>query len=194
MASYDFPSEERRKLREYFHQSAHLMKAAAYGRLTARMSPKLQGEVAMRCNGTMLRGVPCFRLIDDEFIARVANTLRPCVYTPSEQVTPGFFYTVHSGIALYGGQVVNYGGFWVSDVGGRDPRPSPCAAHAGNAPVAGWLCQLPGCLCCACALSHYPVSCRFASAAAYGAPSHSLPRARMCFCSRGGSSAIEGSR
>ena len=39
---YEFPAEERRKLREYFQQSQHLNRTASYQRLTARMSPKLQ--------------------------------------------------------------------------------------------------------------------------------------------------------
>lgn len=54
----------------------------------------------MLCNGNMLSRVPCFNLVGNEFIARVANVLRACVFTPSEQVTPGYFYIVHSGVLL----------------------------------------------------------------------------------------------
>ena len=116
MAQYNFPAEERRKLREYFHQSQHLNRAASYQRLTSRMSPKLQGEVAMMCNGALLQLVGCFALLEDDFVARVANTMRACVFPPMEQVTPGYFYLVHSGIALYGGAVFNRGGHWGEDV------------------------------------------------------------------------------
>ena len=99
----NFPKSLSLKMREYFHQSQHLNKAASYQRLTSRMSPKLQGEVAMMCNGSLLRRVGCFSLLPEEFVARVANTLRAYVFVPLEQVTPNFFYLVHSGIALYGG-------------------------------------------------------------------------------------------
>lgn len=57
MSQYQFPSNDRRRLREYFHQSQHLNRAAAYQRLTSRMSPKLQGEVAV--------GAPAFQLRTD---------------------------------------------------------------------------------------------------------------------------------
>ena len=116
MGEYEFPNEVRRRLREFFHQSQHLNKAASYQRLTSRMSPKLQGEVAMMCNGSLLRRVGCFSLLPEEFVARVANTLRAYVFVPLEQVTPNFFYLVHSGIALYGGAVYNHGGHWGEDV------------------------------------------------------------------------------
>ena len=65
------PREMRRRLREYFHQSLHLMHTRTSDKLMARMSPMLQAEVALRCHERFLRNVWYFRDVEHEFIVQV---------------------------------------------------------------------------------------------------------------------------
>ena len=37
------------------------------------------------------------------------------VFAPGELATPGFFYVIHKGVALYGGRVLTSGKVWRAD-------------------------------------------------------------------------------
>ena len=57
MAAYNLPSEVRFRLREFMHETIHLRDAKARTQLIAKLSPAMQGEVAL--------------LVNQEWIARV---------------------------------------------------------------------------------------------------------------------------
>ena len=77
-----------RYLRECFHQTKHLQQALAYRylpwrtvasqaraqhHLMAKMSPSLQGEVAMKVNSKWLARVPWFDGVEKEFLVQVLD-------------------------------------------------------------------------------------------------------------------------
>lgn len=110
------PAEMQRRLREYFHQTKHLQRAASDRALLQKMSPSLQGEVAIRCNERWLKRVWYLVHTEEEFLVQVALHLSAMVFAPGELVASNFLYIVHRGVALYGGQVLTAGKVWGEDM------------------------------------------------------------------------------
>ena len=42
--------------------------------------------------------------------------MQPAVFAPGELATPGYFYVIHKGVALYGGRVLTSGKVWGHDM------------------------------------------------------------------------------
>ena len=89
MESNNLPREMRRRLREYFHQTKHLLLTEANRELLCMMSPQLQGEVALRVHERWLVRVPYLKDIDKKsFMVHLALLLSPIVFAPHEVTTP----------------------------------------------------------------------------------------------------------
>jgi len=99
----------RQRLREYMHQSRHIMIDAANKRLIESMSPALQGEVAYKCNQAWLTRVPFLRGAEPAFMVALALELTPMVFAPAEEPMAGYLYIVHRGLALHAGRVLSAG-------------------------------------------------------------------------------------
>ena len=69
MAQKHLPTDMRRRLREYFHQTKHLQMANSQRHLFQMMSPSLQGEVAWTANQGWLRRIPFMSNCGEDFKA-----------------------------------------------------------------------------------------------------------------------------
>lgn len=116
MAVAQLPTDMRRRLREYFHQAAHVSRGQQRNALLQLMSPSLQGEVAMHVNRRWLSKVRFLVGAEKEMLVLVAVHLRAAVFAPAELATPGYLYMIHKGVALYGGRVLNAGKCWGVDM------------------------------------------------------------------------------
>eukprot|EP00966_Prymnesium_polylepis_P318180 7349520-Prymnesium_polylepis.1 len=110
------PQALRHRLREYFHQTHHLMRAHARQVLLSQMSPMLQGELALELNKKWLENVPFLWRSEPQFVVQVAMSLTGAVYVPGELPPPGFLYMISRGVGLFGGKVLMAGGCWGQDV------------------------------------------------------------------------------
>lgn len=99
----------RTRLREYMHQSRHIMIDASNKRLIELMSPALQGEVAFKINRIWLERVLFLRGAEPAFMVALALELTPMVFAPGEEPMLGFLYIVHRGLALHAGKVLSAG-------------------------------------------------------------------------------------
>jgi len=106
----------RQQLREYFHQTRHLLIARANKLLIESMSPMLQGLVVWKVNERWLRHVWFLRSAEDSFMVQLSLSLVAAVFAPSELCPHGYMYIVHRGIALYGGKVLTSGKVWGEDI------------------------------------------------------------------------------
>lgn len=115
LSMHNLPSELRRRLREYLHQTRHLQVAAASKELLSLLSPALQGEVTWAVNKRWLQRVKFFKDAEHEFLVQIAMSLSPLVFVPGELAVTGYLYIVHRGVALYGGRVLTSGKVWGED-------------------------------------------------------------------------------
>jgi len=106
----------RTRLREYMHQSRHIMIDASNKRLIELMSPALQGEVAFKINRIWLERVLFLRGAEPAFMVALALELTPMVFAPGEEPMLGFLYIVHRGLALHAGKVLSAGKVWGEDM------------------------------------------------------------------------------
>jgi len=117
MELYDLPSMMKRRVREYFQQTRHLLVTHRNQQLMSLMSPMLQGEVALRCNEQWLEKVPFLQLCEPAFLTHLATvSLQPFVLSPGETAQDGFLYIVRRGLALHGARFVRAGKVWGEDV------------------------------------------------------------------------------
>jgi len=121
MSRYAFPQQVKIRLREYFHQTIHMQDHQSRLRLSAKMSPMFQAEVALRCSESFLRNVYFLRDVESEFLVQISLNLSARVFGPSEVITPGFLYFVRTGVVLYAMKVITVGGTWGEDMILRSP-------------------------------------------------------------------------
>lgn len=103
------PGEMRRRLREYFHQTAHLRSSSKQKELMDQMSPSLQSEVAWQCNQQWLTRVWFLKDAPLMFLVELALGMRAKVFAPGELAPAGWLYIIHRGLAVYGGKVLGMG-------------------------------------------------------------------------------------
>ena len=116
MSNKRLPTDMRRRLREYFHQTKHLQMSTAQNHLYRMMSPSLQGEVAWAANRRWLERIPFLHHCGPDFKVELAMQLTARVFAPGEQAPGGHMYIINRGLALYGARVLNAGKVWGDDV------------------------------------------------------------------------------
>ena len=104
-----------RRLREYFHQTAHLRTSAKQNELMQAMSPALQAEVSWHINHKWLERVWFLNGAPSAFLLQLVKRIRPLVLAPSECAPPDHLYIINRGLALYGGKVLRGGGVYGED-------------------------------------------------------------------------------
>jgi len=116
MSNKRLPTDMRRRLREYFHQTKHLQMSSAQNHLYSMMSPSLQGEVAWAANRRWLERIPFLHHCGADFKVDLAMKLTARVFAPGEQAPGGHMYIINRGLALYGARVLTAGKIWGDDV------------------------------------------------------------------------------
>lgn len=115
MSRQSLPKELQLRLREYFHQTAHLREAKNRATLLETMSPSLQWEVSWRINEKWLNRVWFLADAPRSLLVQLSTRVSPLVFAPSEVVPSGKLYIVHRGLALHGGRVLGSGKVWGED-------------------------------------------------------------------------------
>ena len=116
MSEQGIAPKMRVELREYFHQTRHLLVADSNKELISMMSPMFQEDVVWQINQRWLKHVWFLRNAEDKFMVKLALTLKAAVFAPSELCPIGYMYISHRGIALYGGRVLTSGKVWGEDM------------------------------------------------------------------------------
>jgi len=116
MSEQGIARKMRVELREYFHQTRHLLVADSNKGLISMMSPMLQEDVVWQINQRWLKHVWFLRNAEDKFMVKLALALTAAVFAPSELCPNGYMYISHRGIALYGGRVLTSGKVWGEDM------------------------------------------------------------------------------
>ena len=116
MSEQGIAPKMRVELREYFHQTRHLLVADSNKELISMMSPMFQEDVVWQINQRWLKHVWFLRNAEDKFMVKLALTLTAAVFAPSELCPNGYMYISHRGIVLYGGRVLTSGKVWGEDM------------------------------------------------------------------------------
>merc|ERR1719230_1146557 len=80
MQREELPSEMRRRLREYFHQSKHLRLADTQRSLLLHMPPSLKGEVSWETNQAWLEKIWFLKNAPPNLMVEIAMSLNAMVY------------------------------------------------------------------------------------------------------------------
>lgn len=119
MATHRLPSLMRIKLREYMHQSVHLVSARRDHGVLQYLSRQMQLEVAWYVHRQWLERVWYLSSEDQStraVLLDLASRLSAGVYPPGELCVPGRMYIVSRGIALRGARVFRTGTVWGEDI------------------------------------------------------------------------------
>lgn len=99
------------------HETVHLRDAVARQHLLTKLSPAMQGEVALIVNRVWVSKVWYLRRdIQLELLIDLASNLKPQVFAPREFAPCGTMYICHKGGALYAGRPRHPGSSWGEDV------------------------------------------------------------------------------
>lgn len=99
------------------HETVHLRDAVARQHLLTKLSPAMQGEVALIVNRAWVSKVWYLRKnIQLELLIDLASNLKPQVFAPREFAPCGTMYICHKGGALYAGRPRHPGSSWGEDV------------------------------------------------------------------------------
>ena len=117
MASHNLPSDLRFRLREFLHETVHLRDAMARKSLLSKLSPAMQGEVALLVNRTWISKVWYLQSNTQlELIIDLAANLKAQVFAPREFCPVHIMYICHKGSALYAGRSRHPGSSWGEDI------------------------------------------------------------------------------
>eukprot|EP00908_Phaeocystis_cordata_P016844 Transcript_28161.p1 GENE.Transcript_28161~~Transcript_28161.p1 ORF type:complete len:808 (-),score=261.71 Transcript_28161:1095-3518(-) len=117
MTAHGLPAELRFRLREFLHETVHLRDAEARRDLLTKLSPAMQGEVALMVNrGWVSKVWYLQRDTQLELLIDLASNLKAQVFAPREFCPCGVMYICHKGSALYGGRTRYPGSSWGEDV------------------------------------------------------------------------------
>ena len=116
MSLHNLSPTVKQRVREYFQQSGHVSITERQLRLLRAMSPALQAEVMWLVHKPWLQRVPFLRNAPKLFLAELAVSLEPKVYTPGESAQAGFLYAVQRGAVMYEGSILGAGHVWGIDI------------------------------------------------------------------------------
>jgi len=117
MATYNLPRDVRYRLREFLHETIHLRDAQARAKLIAKLSPAMQGEVALLVNQEWISKVWYLRKNSQlEMLIELGSRLQACVFAPWELCPTGAMYICHRGTGLFAARPRHPGSIWGDDV------------------------------------------------------------------------------
>jgi len=96
----------RARLREYMYSTRFLQRTSARARLQGILSPDLQSEVIGMVDSCWLRNVPFLRTAEKTVGVRLAMSVAPAIFPPSELVPTGQIFVMISGVGLYAGKLI----------------------------------------------------------------------------------------
>ena len=153
MRDRNLPQQERVALREYFHSSRKLQYSKQEAELLELMSPKQQGEVALRATQGWLERVWYLRPSPNEnpydhrsFVAAIAMKLVTKAFVTQERIGAGSLYILQRGLAVRRWRFLNAGKVWGEDMildnqRLMDQQPAVCLTYCEVRPrrhVARW--------------------------------------------------------
>ncbi|CEL92732.1 unnamed protein product [Vitrella brassicaformis CCMP3155] len=106
------------RLRTYFQNAHHLQRLISHRTLIDKMSPQLQGEVALAANKPWLQKVSWLRdCTNNQFVVEIAKSLQPLAYGPEEVLDmAATLYIVQRGLAARRGKIMSVGSVWGEDL------------------------------------------------------------------------------
>lgn len=110
------PLELRRRLRQYFQQRRHILKARSTASVIFKMSSSLQQEVTMLVHYHWLRHLWFLKGSEPACLVAVALGTEGRVFAPSEVPDIETMYIIHKGCVLFGGRVLTSGKMWGEDI------------------------------------------------------------------------------
>ncbi len=116
MASHKVASASRYRLREYMHQTVHLKTIEGRQKLLSKLSPSMQGEMALLINERTIHRVWYLADVEMGLLIDISAKLTPLVFPPAEYCPPRFLYIINKGIAIYAGKMRHNGNTWGDDV------------------------------------------------------------------------------
>lgn len=120
MTERKLPKEMRMTLRDYFQNSRYVHQSNDEASLISKMSPLLQGVVALAANKKWIDGVPFLRDLGEtrcerEFVGELAKRLTLNAYVAQERVPLGRLYVLRSGMVVRMWRFMGAGRVWGED-------------------------------------------------------------------------------
>jgi hypothetical protein len=122
MASHRIAPELRFRLREYMHQAVHLHTLESQSGLLSKLSPAMQGEVALLLNEHTMDRIWYLHGADLGLLIHLSHRLKPTIFPPAEFCPIGFLYLLERGLVIYCGRTRHQGCIWGEDALLDDPE------------------------------------------------------------------------
>ena len=103
------------KLREYLYRAKHVQTGNSQKELMRLLSHKLQGELSLQVNGPWLTSVPFLQGVEMACSVRIAMTLDPMVFVPTEMLPADALYNLNRGTVVQRGSILLGGSVWGED-------------------------------------------------------------------------------
>jgi hypothetical protein len=126
MVAHNLPPKMRFKLREYMHESAHLMRSRRETQVLGYLSRQMHAEVSWFVHRVWLERVWYLRTSKSDLssdadsmrnlLLDLSCCLRAAVFPPGEKCNAGLMYIISRGIALHGVRVRRTGMVWGEDI------------------------------------------------------------------------------
>lgn len=121
MRERELPREMRLTLRDYFENARQVHEGGAEAGLISKMSPLLQGSVAVRANRVWLDQIWFLREMystreEREFLAELAIRLRVGAYVANERLPIGQMYILRKGMAVKMWRFLGINAVWGEDM------------------------------------------------------------------------------
>jgi hypothetical protein len=121
MSERNLPKEMRMMLREFFQNARRVHQGHTEAELIGKMSPLLQGAVAVRANRAWLAQIWFLRDLNStreerEFIAELAMRLRVAAFVSNERMPIGQLYVLQKGMAVRMWRFLRRNAVWGDDM------------------------------------------------------------------------------
>jgi len=116
MENCTMPQDMRKDLRTYFYQAKALSRQRVERAVLDKMSPSLQGEVALFLHEKYIEKVPYLRSLEREVHIEASRSLRMMVYPPYEMIAaPRCLFILREGIVMRKTSILTNGSVWGED-------------------------------------------------------------------------------
>jgi hypothetical protein len=109
-------------LREYMHQTLLLKQSEAQKHLMSKLSPAMQGEMALLVNERTMSRIWYLKDIEIGLLIHISSKLTPSIFPPTEFCPSGFLYVIERGLVIYLGKTRHQGSIWGEDTLLNDPE------------------------------------------------------------------------
>ena len=103
------------KLREFLYRAKHVQMGNSQKELMQLLSHKHQGELSLQVNGPWLTSVPFLQGVEMACSVRIAMTLDPMVFVPTEMLPADALYNLNKGTVVHRGSILLGGSVWGED-------------------------------------------------------------------------------